>query len=115
MSFQDFMSKVRYWDNICARWMIRHFYIVFFEFVLVIIFFIFFFNMLKALDITSNISQSNITDQLLAQQITNTQIIIVLLILNSFWLLFMFNGVGRLRIILKEISYNLTRSNRQSK
>ena len=109
MSFQEFMSKVRYWDNICARWMLRHFYIVFFEFVLVIIFFIFFFNMLRALDITSNISQSNITDQLLAQQITNTHIIIVLLIMNSFWMLFMFNGVNRLRFILKEISYNLNR------
>ncbi len=109
MAFQDFMAKVRYWDNRCARWLMRHFYIMFFEFVLVIIFFIFFYNTLRAIDLSSEISHQEVTEQLLAQQTTNTLIIIFLLLLNSFWMLYMFNGLDRLRIILREISFNLLR------
>ena len=38
MSFNDFMNKVRQWDNRTAQWIIRHFYILFFEMILVAIF-----------------------------------------------------------------------------
>lgn len=114
MSFNDFMIKIRQWDNRSARWMMRHFYIIFFEFVLVIIFFIFFFNIFRSIDIASQVSREDLPAQLLVQQDTNTKIIIVLLLLNSFWMLYIFNGMQRIRSILKEISYNLMRSkNRQ--
>ena len=112
MSFEDFMSKVRQLDNLAARWMMRHFYILFFEFVLVIIFFIFFFNLLRSLDLGSQIPHGQLLDQLVHQQLLNTQIIIVLLLLNSFWMLYIFNGMTRLRAILKEISFHLSRRNR---
>ena len=113
MSFDDFMAKVRYFDNRCARWMMRHFYIIFFEFVLVVIFFIFFFNVFRVLDLAAQASSENILEQLLAQQSINTLIIVVLIILNSFWMLFMFNGMDRLRILLREISYNLMRRTKE--
>ncbi|MCK5215810.1 MAG: hypothetical protein KAR05_10725 [Candidatus Omnitrophica bacterium] len=109
MSHQDLMNKIRYWDNKCARWMMRHFYVMFFEFVLAAFFFLFFFNVLKTIDLSSQISPNNMLEKLLLQQSYFMAMVIFLLILNSFWLLFMFNGVGRLRIILKEISYNLMR------
>jgi uncharacterized BrkB/YihY/UPF0761 family membrane protein len=109
MSFEDFMSKIRQWDNQCARWMMRHFYIMFFEFVLVAIFFIFLFNTLSVLDLASTVPPQNLTERLLLQQTMNTLIIIILLLLNSFWMLYMFHGMGGLKSILKEISYNIMR------
>jgi len=114
MSFQDFMSKVRYIDNLCSRWMMRHFFIIFFEFVLVIIFFTFFYNTITAFVLPSSVSSSN-TEHLLAQLIINIRLIVVLLLLNSFWMSYIFNGMNRLRLILKEISFNLSkRRNRTS-
>jgi hypothetical protein len=115
MSFEDFMSKVRQLDNRCARWMMRHFYILFFEFVLVIIFFIFFYNTFRVIDLSTQTSPDNIFEQLLAQQATNTLIITMLLILNSFWMLFMFNGMNRIRILLREITYNISRRNKPNR
>ena len=109
MSFDDFMAKVRQWDNRCAHWMMRHFYIMFFEFVLVIIFFVFLFNTFHTLDIRNEIPNNSLTEQLLVQQLTNTHLIILLMLLNSFWMLYIFNGMERLRVILKEISFNLSR------
>jgi len=114
MSFQDFMNKVRYWDNYYARLMMRHFYLIFFEFVLVIIFFIWFFKTLSSIDISARVSDNSILEQLVLQQITNTQIIVILMLLNSFWMLYMFNGINRLRTILKDISFSLSRRRSQS-
>lgn len=114
MSFEDFMAKVRYWDNRCARWMMRHFYIIFFEFVLVVVFFIYFYNIFRVIDLAAQTSPNSILEQLLAQQAVNTLIIIVLLILNSFWMLFIFDGLNRLRTLLREISYNLMRRDKPS-
>ena len=109
MSFQDFMSKVRYWDNICARWMMRHFYTIFFQFVLVIIFLAFFVCVIKSIDLSTHIEDHNMIQQLLFQQSVQTLIIIILLLFNSFWMLYIFNGMNRLRAILKDISFHLSR------
>ena len=109
MKYADFMARIRQLDNVSARWMLRHFYIIFFELVLIIIFFIFLLNTFKVIDISNRIPADNTLEQLLAQQATNTLIIIVLLLINSFWLLYMFSGMERMRALLKEISYNLLR------
>lgn len=109
MRFEEVMVKIRSWDNRLSRWMLNHFYIMFFQFVLVIIFFFFFYHIFKVLDLEPTIPQKNQTDQLLYQQSVLTLIIIMLLILNSFWMLFIFDGVNRLRLVLKEISYNIMR------
>lgn len=109
MPFSDFMNKVRQWDNNAARWMMRHFYIIFFEFVLVIVFFIFLFNTFRTIDLSHAVPENNITEQLLVQQSTNTHIIIVLMLLNSFWMLYVFNEITRVRTLLKDISFYQSR------
>ena len=113
MGFQDFMNKVRYWDNYYARLMMRHFYLIFFEFVLVIIFFIWFFKSMGSIDLAVRVSQKSAIEQLVLQEVTNTQIIVILMLLNSFWMLYIFNGLNRLRIILRDISFNLSRRRQQ--
>ena len=114
MSFDDFMAKVRHWDSHFARWMMRHFYILFFEFVLVIIFFWFLFTLLKSIDAASQVTANDITNQLLLTQSTTTLIIALLLLLNSFWMLYIFNHMDRLRVILKDISFSLSRRKPQN-
>ena len=113
MRFQDFMNKIRYWDNYYARLMMRHFYLIFFEFVLVIIFFIWFFKSMGSIDLAVRVSQKSAIEQLVLQEVTNTQIIVILMLLNSFWMLYIFNGLNRLRIILRDISFNLSRRRQQ--
>ena len=109
MAFGDFMNKVRQLDTQAARWMMRHFYIIFFEFVLVIIFFIFLFSTFHTIDLSQQAEKSNILEQLLLQQSTNTHIIIILMLLNSFWMLYVFNEISRVRTILKDISFYQSR------
>lgn len=109
MSFEEFMNKVRQIDNRCARWMMRHFYTMFFQVVLVVVFFFFFVNIIQHLFTADQIDPGNTTQVLLAQHSTNLLIIIFLMILNSFWMLFIFNSMDRLRIILKDIHYTLMR------
>ncbi|HPB69194.1 MAG TPA: hypothetical protein PKU74_09855, partial [Candidatus Omnitrophota bacterium] len=60
---------------------------------------------------TSGISTSSNTtsEYLLAQVVFNIRLIVVLLLLNSFWMLYIFNGMNRLRTLLKEISFNLSK------
>jgi hypothetical protein len=109
MSFEDLMSKIRHWDSHFARWMMRHFYILFFEFVLVVIFFWFLFTLIRAANTAGQVAANDITQQLLLTQSTTTLIIALLLLLNSFWMLYIFNHMDRLRVLLKDISFNLTR------
>lgn len=110
MPLENVMSKIRQWDNFVARWMLRHFYIIFFEFVLVIVFFFFIFNTFRTIDMSANVSDKNLTEQLLYQQSINQLIIILLMLLNSFWMLFVFDGINRLRVILRDIGFHLSRS-----
>ena len=109
MSYKDFINKVRYWDNILAKWLMRHFYITFFQIVLVIIFFIWFINLIRVVDANFQVNQSNLMEKIFMTQSINTTIIVLLMILNSFWLLYLFSGIQRLRAILKDISYNTSK------
>ena len=102
-------AKVRYWDSRSAKWMMRHFYILFFEIILVGIFLWCFINNLKLIDVNSAISQANLVEHLLLTQTINSVIIIVLLLLNSFWMLFIFNNIIRFRALLKEMNFNLSK------
>ncbi len=110
MRFQDFMNKVRYWDNQSTRWFIRHFYLMFFQIILVAIFIIFFVNALRVIDVIITAEQTDIVEKLLLTQSVNLSIIVLLLLLNSFWMLFMFNSIIRLRSVLKDINFNIIRS-----
>ena len=108
MGFNDFMGKVRYWDNKMAKWMIRHFYILFFEVFLVVIFVGLFVITIKVLDVGSYVTNS-VIERLLLLLSFNAILITVLLLLGSFWMLYIFNELIRTRSTLKEISFNLTK------
>ena len=109
MLFNDFMNKVRQWDNRTAQWVMRHFYILFFEIILVAIFIGMFVNAIKLIDIGIDIRKTDIVERLLLNQSVNTLLITILLLFNSFWLLYIFSGMIRLRNLLKDIDANLSR------
>ncbi len=115
MPFNDMMNKVRQWDNRAAQWMIRHFYILFFEIILVVIFIGVFVNALKVIDVAIDIHKNDLIERLLLVQSVNTLLIAVLLLFNSFWLLYIFCGLLRIRNLLKNIDFSLSRRNDQRK
>ena len=107
MSFVDFMSKVRYWDNQVSKWMVRHFYILFFEILLVAIFVTLFVVSLKVIDTSVMVSGESTIERLLFLQSVNSIIIVLLMLLNSFWMLYLFNGIIRIRGLLRDINFNI--------
>ena len=108
MFFNNLMAKVRYWDNRMAKWMIRHFYILFFEVFLVFIFVGLFVVTIKVLDASTDVKDGVIEKLLLSQSFTGI-LITVLLLLNSFWMLYIFNEIIRTRSTLKEIGFHLSK------
>lgn len=112
MSFGDFMNKVRQWDNRSAQWMMKHFYMLFFEFILVGVFVFFFMNTFRVIDAGDQIPKYEPMGTLLLAQTTNTSLIVILLLFNSFWMLYIFNSLLRLRGVLKNIEYSLSRNKR---
>ncbi|MCK5012401.1 MAG: hypothetical protein KAS66_01140 [Candidatus Omnitrophica bacterium] len=115
MAFKDFMTKIRYWDNLTAKWLMRHFYFMFFQIVLFVIFLFWFVNMFNVIDTNYQISRTSVLERAIMTQSINTTIIVLLLLLNSFWMLYIFNGIQRLMNVLKDISYNINRLRIQNK
>ncbi len=109
MGFNNFMNKIRQWDNRSAQWIVRHFYILFFEIILVAIFVTTFINALKIIDISIDVRKNTILERLLMAQTVNTWLIVILLLFNSFWILYIFSSLLRLRSLLKNIDFNLSR------
>lgn len=108
MLFNEFMAKVRYWDNHMAKWMIRHFYLLFFEIFLVVIFVGLFIVTIKIIDVSTEV-RDGVVERLLLFQSFDTILITLLMLLNSFWMLYIFNEIIRTRSALKEINFNLTK------
>ncbi len=108
MRFGDFMARVRYWDNRMAKWMIRHFYILFFEIILVLLFIGLFVITIQVINLSLEITQKPLERLFLLDTVISI-LIGFLVLLNSFWMLFIFNEIIRTRSTLKEISFNLTR------
>ena len=109
MAFNDFMNKIRYWDNLTAKWLMRHFYFLFFQIVLVVVFLFWFFNLFNVIDTTTQVPKDHLLERIAVAQSINLTIIVLLLLLNSFWMLYIFNVIQRLHHILKDIGYNLSR------
>ena len=109
MAFKDFMTKIRYWDNLTAKWLMRHFYFMFFQIVLFVVFLFWFVNMFNVIDVNYQASEASVLERAVMTQSVNTTIIVLLLLLNSFWMLYIFNGIQRLVNILKDVSYNINR------
>ena len=110
MSYKDIISKVRYWDNLTAKWIMRHFYFMFFQAVLLIIFLFWFVNMFDVIDANFQASKTpSVSDHILAAQSVNMTIIVLLILLNSFWMLFVFSAIQRISTLLRDTNYHLSR------
>ncbi|OGX08796.1 MAG: hypothetical protein A2Z88_11235 [Omnitrophica WOR_2 bacterium GWA2_47_8] len=108
MPFSDFMSKIRQWDVQTAKWINRHFYLLFFEIILAIIFVAFFVNSLKVIDFNIEaMGEGKLLEKILISQSVNLSFVVMLLLLNSFWILFMFNSILRISASLRELNYVL--------
>ena len=115
MAYKNFMNKIRYWDNLTAKWLMRHFYFMFFQITLFVIFLFWFVNMFNVIDTTYQVEANSTLERAIATQSVNATIIVLLLLLNSFWMLYIFNGMQRMTNILKDISYNISRLRSQNK
>jgi hypothetical protein len=114
MSFNDFMNKIRHFDNQMAKWITRHFYFMFFQVVLIVIFLFWFVNTFNTIDANHDVSNSDLQGKILVGQLINSTLATLLLIFNSFWLLFVFNIQQRIFSILKEVNYNIARLSRSN-
>jgi len=109
MAFKSFMTKIRYWDNLTAKWLMRHFYFMFFQIALFIIFLFWFVNMFNVIDVNDQAAGSSILERAVMTQSINSTIMVLLLLLNSFWMLYIFNGIQRMLNLLRDINYNIHR------
>jgi hypothetical protein len=107
MNHTDLMSKIRYWDSRVAKWLMRHFYITFFQFVLVGAFCIWFANTIGIIDIGFNIPLRTTTERLLMTISVSLGIAVFLMLLTSFWLLFIFSHIQRMTTLLKDLNYTM--------
>ena len=115
MASNDLMNRIRQWDNRAAQWMGRHFYIILFEIILVIIFILAFINALKILNTSFDVPKNDITDQLLLSQSFNSTLVVMLLILIALGVLNIINNNSRLRGALKNIEFNLSKRRTDNK
>jgi len=115
MAYNDFMNKVKQWDYRAAQWMGRHFYIILFEAILGLIFLFAFINALKILNTSFDIQKNSVTDQLLLTQSFNSILIVMLLLLISLGILNIINSNSRLRSVLKNIEFNLSKRRPEQK
>jgi len=115
MAYNDMMNKIKQWDNRAAQWMGRHFYIILFEIILGIIFLFAFINALKILNTSFDVHKENVADQLLFIQSINSTLIVMLLILIALGLLNIINSNARLRNVLKNIEFNLSKRRNDSR
>lgn len=109
MSVKEFTNKLRKLDNLSNQWFIKHFYVLFFQIILVITFVMLFILTINTINSAPDLNQNSITERLLLQQNEITLVIGFLALLNSFWMLFMFAGLLRIRSVLKNMDFNLSR------
>ena len=112
MSFQDLMTKIRYHDNQMARWIMRHFYFMFFQAVLLVIFLFWFVNVFKVIDANYQVTSVDLAAKIQVSQLINSTLLVFLMILNSFWLLFIFNIQQRIFNVLKDLNFVMNRFTR---
>jgi hypothetical protein len=107
--FNELGNKLRQWDNRSNQWFSKNFSILFFELVLAVIFFFFINNMMDIFAISSQVHKENIMEQILLSQAGFMMLIVLLLIFNSFLMLYLFSNMLRMRGILKNLDYTMSR------
>jgi len=109
LSFNEFATKLRQWDNRSNQWFSKNFSILLFELVLAVIFFFFINTMMDVFTLSSQVDHANIIEQILLSQAGFMMLIVLLLIFNSFLMLYLFNNMLKIRGVLKNLDYTLSR------
>ena len=109
LSFNDFTSKLRQWDNRSNQWFSKNFSILLFELVLAVIFFFFINTMMDVFTLSSQVHRENMVEQILLSQSGFMMLIVLLLIFNSFLMLYLFSNMLKIRGVLKNLDYTLSR------
>jgi hypothetical protein len=109
LSFNDFTSKLRQWDNRSNQWFSKNFSILLFELILAVIFFFFINTMMDVFTLSSQVHRENMVEQILLSQSGFMMLIVLLLIFNSFLMLYLFNNMLKIRGVLKNLDYTMSR------
>ncbi len=109
MNYDKIMNTIKQWDNRSSQWFFRHFYLMFFQIILVGIFVVFFISTINTINLASEVNNDSLIERLLLSQNTVQLMMIFLMILNSFWMLILLASVFRVRSLLKNIDFSLSR------
>ncbi len=109
LSFHELSNKLRQWDNHSNQWFSKNFSILFFEIILGVIFFFFINTMMDIFAISAQAHKDNVIEQILLSQAGFMMLIVLLLIFNSFLMLYLFSNMLRMRGILKNLDYTMSR------
>lgn len=109
LSFNELANKLRQWDNRSNQWFSKNFSILLFEIILGVIFFFFINNMMDVFTLSAQVDRSHIMEQIMLSQSGFMMLIVLLLIFNSFLMLYLFSNMLRIRGILKNVDYSLSR------
>lgn len=109
MNYDKIMNAIKQWDNRSSQWFFRHFYLMFFQIILVGIFVIFFISTINTINLASETTHNNLLERLILSQNIVQLMMIFLMILNSFWMLILLASVFRIRSLLKNIDFSLSR------
>lgn len=115
MNFTQMMSKIRRADNKLAKSIMRHSYLMIFQLVLFVIFMVWLINTSDIIALKFKIDTTQTIESILITHSINSSIIIFLILLNSFWMLYMFSTMQRMSYSLKDISYHTNRTRIQTK
>ncbi len=109
MKINDMLNKMRQWDNRSNQWFSKNFSVLLFEIVLGVIFVFFIDYMMNIIAISDQVKKASFTEQILLSQAGLTLLVVLLLLFNSFLMLYLFNNILRIRGLLKNLDYNMGR------
>ncbi len=109
MLLNDILNKLRQWDKRSNQWFSKNFSVLLFEIVLVVIFVFFIDYMMNIITISDQVKKESVTEQILMSQAGLMLLVVLLLLFNSFLMLYLFNNILRISGLLKNLDYNLGR------
>ncbi|MDE2221879.1 MAG: hypothetical protein KGK03_02290 [Candidatus Omnitrophica bacterium] len=109
MGQNELLSKIRQWDNRAGQWMGRHFYIIFFQVILIIIFILGFGIGLKTIYSSFDVPKNDVIAQLLLIQSYAMILTVMLLILIALGVLNLISHNSRIRSAIRNIEFNLSK------
>ena len=100
---------MRQWDKRSNQWFSKNFSVLLFEIVLAAIFVFFIDYMMNIITISDQVKKESVVEQILVSQAGLMLLVVLLLLFNSFLMLYLFNNILRISGLLKNLDYNLGR------